>query len=71
MEKVTELKTVVGKDCSCNYSPTHRSKLVMVGKDVCILEVTPAQHGDLSRGEESVGVQFLQPTYITHNQYFF
>jgi hypothetical protein len=71
MEKVIELKTVVGKDCSCNYSPTHRSKLVMVGKDYCILEVVPAQHGDLSRGEKSVGVMFLQPTYITHNQYFF
>jgi hypothetical protein len=71
MDKIAELKTVVGKESSCNYSPTHRSKLIKVGRELCILEVTPAQHGDPARGKSSVGVQFLQSIHITHNQFFF
>jgi hypothetical protein len=71
MDKIAELKTVVGKECSCNYSPTHRSKLIKVGRELCILEVAPAQHGDLDREKSSVGVQFLQSVHITHNQFFF
>lgn len=71
MEKVTELKTVVGKDCSCNYSPTHRSKLVKVGKNVCTLEVTATMYSRNQWSNIHVGKQFTQPTYIVHNQYFF
>ena len=71
MDKIVDLKSVVGRDGSCNYSPTHRSKLIRVGKELCILEVTQAQHGDLSRGIDSVGVQFTLPISIVHNMYFF
>lgn len=39
MEK--ELNTVVGRDCSCNGSPTLRAKLISVGSLWCLLEVTP------------------------------
>lgn len=66
-----ELTTVIGKDCSCNQSPTLRAKLVVVGSLWCRLEVTPTMYNSNQRANNSVGEQFKLPTEIVHNMYFF
>lgn len=66
-----ELTTVIGKDCSCNQSPTLRAKLVTVGSLWCRLEVTPTMYNSNLKANTSVGKQFKLPTEIVHNMYFF
>ena len=66
-----ELTTVIGKDCSCNQSPTLRAKLVTVGSLWCRLEVTPAMYNSNLKADISVGEQFKLPTSVVHNMYFF
>ena len=62
MDKVRELVEVVGKDCSCNSSPTLRAKLVKVGTLWCRLEVTPTMYKSNLEANSSVGKQFKLPT---------
>lgn len=71
MDKMRELTEVIGKDCSCNQSPTLRVKLVTVGSLWCRLEVVPAIYKSIQSNNSSVGKQFKLPTYIVHNMYFF
>ena len=71
MDKVKELAGVIGKDCSCNGSPTLRAKLVTVGSLWCLLEITPAIYEHNQETNSSVGKQFKLPTEIVHNMYFF
>lgn len=71
MDKVKELIEMVGKDCSCNQSPTLRAKLVTVGSLWCLLEVTPTMYNRNQWANTSEGKQFMVPTNITHNMYFF
>ena len=66
-----ELTTVIGKDCSCNQSPTLRAKLVTVGSLWCRLEVTPAMYNSNLKTNISVGEQFKLPTETVYNMYFF
>lgn len=71
MDKVKELVEVIGKDCSCNSSPTLRAKLVTVGTLWCRLKVTPTMYKSNQETNSSVGKQFKLPTEIVHNMYFF
>lgn len=71
MDKIAELKSVLGKDCSCNQSSTNRAKVIKVGSRSCILEVTPAHWASLEVYNTVVGRRFTLPTYIVHNMYFF
>ena len=71
MDKVKELVEVIGKDCSCNSSPTLRAKLVTVGTLWCRLEVTPTMYKSNLKSNSSVGKQFKLPTEVVHNMYFF
>lgn len=66
-----ELTEVIGKDCSCNQSPTLRAKLVTVGSLWCRLEITPPIYKSNQQDNSSVGKQFKLPTEIVHNMYFF
>lgn len=68
---VKELNTVIGKDCSCNNSPTLRAKLVTVGTLWCRPEVTPTMYKSNLKSNSSVGKQFKLPTEVVHNMYFF
>ncbi len=68
---IEELNKVIGKDCSCNSSPTLRVKLVTVGSLWCRLEVTPAMYKNSQSNNNSVGQQFKLPTSVVHNMYFF
>ena len=69
MEK--ELNTVIGKDCSCNSSPTLRANLISVEALWCLLEVTPTMYNRNQWANISVGKQFKLPTSVAHNMYFF
>jgi hypothetical protein len=71
MDKMKELLEVIGKDCSCNQSPTLRAKLVTVGSLWCRLEVTPTMYNRNQWANTSVGKQFKLPTEVVHNIYFF
>ena len=71
MDKVKELTEVIGKDCSCNSSPTLRAKLISVGSLWCRLEITPPMYKSNQQDNSSVGKQFKLPTDIVHNMYFF
>ena len=71
MDKMKELTEVIGKDCSCNQSPTLRAKLVTVGSLWCRLEITPTIYKSNQSTNISVGKQFKLPTEIVHNMYFF
>jgi hypothetical protein len=71
MNKMKKLLEVVGKDCSCNQSPTLRAKLVTVGSLWCRLEVTPTMYNSNQETNSSVGEQFKLPTEVVYNMYFF
>lgn len=68
---VKELNTVVGKDCSCNGSPTLRARLISVTSLWCLLEVTPAMYNKDPKVNASVGEKFKLPTSVAYNMYFF
>ena len=68
---VKELNTAIGRDCSCNGSPTLRAKLISVTSLWCLLEVTPTMYNSNQRDNTSVGKQFKLPTSVVHNMYFF
>ena len=62
-----ELNTVLGKDCSCNWSPTLRAKLISVGENKSVLEVTP---GIKTQGL-FIGKRFIIDNTLVQNMYFF
>lgn len=66
-----ELNTVIGKDCSCNGSPTLRAKLISVEALWCLLEVTPTMYNKNQGSNTSVGKRFKLPIQTVHNMYFF
>lgn len=71
MDKIADLKTVVGKDCSCNHSPTLKAKLISVGKHKCTLEVRPTMYNRAQWSNIYAGNKFVLDTEVVHNMYFF
>ena len=71
MTHTQELNTVIGKDCSCNQSPTLRAKLISVGKHKSILEVTPRVYARDAFRDIFIGKKFTLDNTIAHNMYFF
>jgi len=71
MDKMRELTEVIGKDCSCNQSPTLRAKLISVDSLWCLLEVTPTMYNSNLETNSSVGKLFYLRTEVVHNMYFF
>jgi hypothetical protein len=71
MDKMKELAGVIGKDCSCNGSPTLRARLTSVDSLWCLLEVTPAMYNSNQETNSTVGKLFYLRTEIVHNMYFF
>ena len=69
MNKIEELKSVIGKEVSENHSPTCRGKLIKVNKTTCTFEVvkSPYRSGDESR----IGERYLVPISWAWNAFFF
>ena len=71
MTRIEELKSVIGKDCSCNYSPTLKAKLISVGKFKSTLEVTATMYSRAQWSNAHVGQKILLDNTIIHNMYFY
>lgn len=71
MDKMRELTEVIGKDCSCNYSPTLKAKLISVGKHKSTLEVRPTMYNRNQWSNIYAGNKFVLDTQVVHNMYFF
>ena len=72
MSQITELKSVIGKEVSHNYSPTLRAKLIKVGKSYCKFEVVDSPYkGSISASNNYLaGAVFRTPTWISYNCFF-
>jgi len=67
--KVAELKTVIGKSVSENFSPTSRAKLIKICKDYCIFESVQSEYS--VKPANLIGVQYKRPIPFAWNAYFF
>ena len=77
MSKIEELKSVIGKEVSENFSPTLRAKLLAIdetrGGGVCIMEVveSPYKGSWAAQQNHTAGHRYERPVYAVHNAYFF
>lgn len=71
MDTIAQLQTMVGRDCSCNHSPTLRAKLISVGKHKCTLQVTPTMYNRAQWSNIYAGSKFVLDTSTVINMYFF
>ena len=62
--KIEELREVIGKEVSCNWSPTLRAKLLKVNDNECTLEI-------VSLMKDLGGMTFKMPIQHTWNAYFY
>ena len=77
MNKIAELKSVIGKEVSENFSPTLRAKLLAIdetrGGGVCIMEVvsSPYEGSWSAQQNHTAGHRYERPVYAVHNAFFF
>ena len=77
MNKIEELKSVIGKEVSENFSPTLRAKLLAIdetrGGGVCIMEVveSPYKGSWAAAQNHTAGHRYDAPVYRIHNAFFF
>ena len=69
--KEQELREVIGKTVSCNYSPTLRAKLLKVNRKDCVMEVAPTEFPIFHNKTEDIGKTFRAPLDHTWNMYFY
>jgi hypothetical protein len=70
MNTVNDLKQVIGKDTSQNFSPTCRARLVKVNKVNSTFESVPSLYGPPPK-KEFVGVRYKVPNWIAWNSFFY
>ena len=72
MNKVNELKAVIGKDTSENMSLTLRARLIKVGKANCVFESVESDFKEtIGLVGYKVGVQYKVPTKRAWNSFFY
>jgi len=77
MNKIEELKSVIGKEVSENFSPTLRAKLLTIdesrGGGVCIMEVVESPYeGSWAWGQNhTAGHRYDAPINRIWNAFFF
>ena len=71
MTKAKELREVVGKTVSCNWSPTLRAKLIKINRKDCIFQVEPTYYRMTSELMKDVGKTFKVPLEYAWNAYFY
>ena len=71
MNKIEELKSVVGKEVSENRSPTLRAKLVRVNKKTCTFEVVKSPYKSNTKNNHRAGERYLVPISWSWNAFFF
>ena len=68
MTKQEELTPMIGKERTDNFSPTLRSKLVVVTSNGCVWEIAPNDWG--TEGNEMVGTRKVLPLWLSANMFF-
>jgi hypothetical protein len=74
MNKIEELKSVIGKEVSENFSPTLRAKLLAIDENgVCIMEVVESPYeGSWAWGQNhTAGYRYEAPASRIWNAFFF
>ena len=74
MNKIEELKSVIGKEVSENFSPTLRAKLLAIDEiGVCIMEVVESPYeGSWAWGQNhTAGHRYEAPASRIWNSFFF
>ena len=69
--KASELREVVGKTVSCNWSPTLRAKLIKINRKDCVVQVEHTFYTKTSELMKDVGKTFRMPIEYVWNAYFF
>ena len=69
--KELELREVVGKTTSCNWSPTGRAKLLKVNKKTCVLEIVLGSHTEYNSKQGNIGKIIKAPLEYTWNAFFY
>jgi hypothetical protein len=67
--KIKDLKTVIGKRASVNFSPTGTAKLISINGTYCIFESLQSEY--IKKPKSKIGVRFSIPTAYAWNAYFF
>ncbi len=70
MNKIQDLKSVIGKDVSQNFSPTCRARLIKVNRVNSIFESVPSPYNKFPN-PEFVGVKYKVPNWIAWNSFFY
>jgi hypothetical protein len=65
-----ELKAVIGKETSQNFSPTCRAKLLKVNKVYSLFESVPSPYVKNPK-PGSIGIKFKVPNSIAWNSFFY
>jgi len=75
MSKIEELKSVIGKEVSENFSPTLRAKLISIDETagVCVMEVTesPYEGSWAWQQNNTTGHRYERPLEYVWNAFFF
>ena len=76
IEAMSQLNGVIGKECSENYSPTHRAKLVSYDSvnGVCTMEVVPSPypaHSFSASNNHRAGERYEAQAWRIWNSFFF
>jgi hypothetical protein len=75
MSKIEELKSVIGKEVSENFSPTLRAKLVSINETagICVMEVVESPYvGSWSwQQNDTTGHRYERPLEYVWNAFFF
>jgi hypothetical protein len=76
MSKIEELKSVIGKEVSENFSPTLRAKLVSINETagICVMEVVKSPYPEWSwsaQQNHTAGHKYERPLEYVWNAFFF
>jgi hypothetical protein len=69
MNKIKELKSVIGKEVSQNGSPTCRGKLLKVDRVYSLFESVPSPYAKFTKPED-IGIKYKVPNSIAWNSFF-
>ena len=70
MNKIAELKSVIGETTSQNQSPTLRAELVLVDNTYCTFKVVAPLYNS-NKGISELGKLYKVPTAYAWNAFFF
>ena len=73
VEKLNELNSVIGKECSENFSPTNRAKLIqyLPHSEMCVMEVVESPYASAAHNNDKAGERYYAEAWRIWNHFFF